>query len=125
MLKGMSGARVALMVTCVVVAGLGGWFAVAKWDQANKVATVASALGAVAAVGVAIWTALRGSPGRTGRPGRIRVTGTGKATATGTGTSAVSGVRGKPGGAGPLKVHDTGDAEADGGGSAVSGVHLD
>lgn len=121
----MSGARVALVVTCVVVAGLGVWFAVAQWDQANKVATVASALGAVAAVGVALWTALRTSPGRAGGPGAIRVSGTGRATATGPGSSAVSGVRGKAGGPGPVTARDTGDAEAEGGGSAISGVQID
>ncbi|NUT99309.1 MAG: hypothetical protein HOY78_45620 [Saccharothrix sp.] len=115
----------ALVVTCVVVAGLGVWFAVAKWDQTNKVATVASALGAVAAVGVALWTALRTSPSQSGRAGAIRVSGTGKATATGAGSSAVSGVRGKAGDLGPVTARDTGDAEADGGGSAVSGVQID
>jgi hypothetical protein len=123
--EGMSGARVSLLVTCAVVAGLGAWFAVAKWDQANKVATVASALGAVAAVGVALWTALRTSPNRSGRASSIRVSGTGKATATGTGSSAVSGMRGRAGDSGPVEVRDTGDAEADEGGSAVSGVRLD
>lgn len=124
MLKGMSGARVALAVTCVVVAGLGGWFAVASWDESDKVATVASALGAVAAVGVAIWTALRGSPGRAGRVRRIRVAGTGRATAGGSDSSAITGVRSNTGGASALKVRNTGDAEAADGGNAVSGVHL-
>jgi hypothetical protein len=125
MLGGMSGVRAAAVVTCVVTAGLGGWFAVARWDQANKLATVASALGAVAAVGVAIWTALRGSPGRAGRARWIRVSGTGKAMATAPGSSAVSGVRGKPAGDVSLRVRDSGDAEAGGGGNAVSGVQLD
>lgn len=113
------------VVTCAVVAGLGVWFAVAKWDQADKVATVVSALGAVAAVGVALWTALRGSPGQAGGTGGVRLSGAGKAAATGPGSSAVSGVRAKAGGPGSVEVRDTGDAKASGGGSAVSGVHLD
>ena len=120
----MNGARVTLAVTCVVVAGLGVWFAVAKWDQANKAATMASALGAVAAVGVAVWTTLRASSGRTGSRRTIRATGTGKATATGTGSSAVSGVRGTAGNEGPTKARNTGEAQADDGGSAVTGVDL-
>jgi hypothetical protein len=32
---------------CLVVAGLGVWFVVAHWDQANKVATAVSALAPV------------------------------------------------------------------------------
>lgn len=115
----------ALVLTCVMVAGLGGWFAVARWDQTNKVATVASALGAVAAVGIAIWTALRDSSGRPRRTGGIRAAGTGKATARGAGSSATTGVRGKSGGTGALSARDTGDAEAEGGGRAVTGVDGD
>jgi cytosine/uracil/thiamine/allantoin permease len=124
MFKGMNGARVTLVATCVVVAGLGVWFGVAKWDQANKAATVASALAAVAAVGVAVWTALRASSGPTGLRHTIRATGTGKATATGPGSSAISGVHGTAGNEGPVRARNTGDAQADGGGSAVSGVDL-
>jgi cytosine/uracil/thiamine/allantoin permease len=124
MFKGMNGARVTLVVTCAVVAGLGVWFAVAKWDQANKAATVASALAAVAAVGVAVWTALRASSGRTGSRRTIRAAGTGKATATGAGSSAVSGVRGTAGNEGPVRARNTGEAQADDGGSAVTGVDL-
>lgn len=124
MLEGMNRARVVLVVTCAVVAGLSGWFAVARWDQANKVATVASALGAVAAVGVAIWTVLRGSSGGAERVGRIRVSGTGTATAKGAGSSAVTGVHSNVGDVTAVNVRETGDAKAHGG-SAVSGVHLD
>lgn len=123
--EGMNWARVALAVTAVVVAGMGGWFAVAKWDQANRVATVFSALGAVAAVGVAIWAALRGSSSQTVHSGSVRVGGTGMAKATGAGSNALSGVRSKAGAAGLLKLRDTGDADAAAGGSAVSGIHLD
>lgn len=123
--RGMSGARVTLVLTCVVVAGLAGWFAMAKWDQANKVATMMSALGAVAAVGIAIWIALRSSPSQSGRAGRIRVANTGGATAMGAGSTAITGVRTNGGDTSSLRVGDTGDAQADSGGNAVSGVHLD
>ena len=46
----------ALLVTCVVVAGLGTWFALSRWA---RVGNVASALVTVAAVGVAVWSAWR------------------------------------------------------------------
>ena len=112
----------ALVVTCAVVAGLGIWFAVAKWDQADKVAAAASALGALAAVGVAVWAALRTAQG--GPTGRIRVMRTGKATATGPGSSATSGLHGRAD-SGQAEALDTGDARAVGGGTAVSGVQVD
>ncbi|MEV6242482.1 hypothetical protein [Lentzea sp. NPDC051838] len=115
-----------LVLTCVMVAGLAGWFALAKWDQANKVATVASALGAVAAVGVAIWVALRSSPSQAERANsRIRVARTGDATAVGAGSSAITGVRANASDTTSLRVRDTGNAQADDGGNAVSGVRLD
>lgn len=104
------------MVTGLMVAGLGVAFAVLARDRAGRIATVVSALAAVAAVGVAVWAAL---PGR--RSGVV-VRDTGKATATGGGV-AVSGVRGAavdtPG---HIEVDHTGDAQANGGGDAVSGV---
>jgi cytosine/uracil/thiamine/allantoin permease len=100
----MSLGRVALVITCLVVAGLGVWFTVAKWDDANKIATVASALGAVAAVGVAIWAAMRTSSGTS-----VRVSDTGQAT----GTNANTGFRGKTDGS--VTVKRTGSAKASGG----------
>ncbi|MDA3646836.1 hypothetical protein LZ318_40990 [Saccharopolyspora indica] len=113
----MNTGRAVLLLTCLAVAGLGGWFAVARWDDANKVAAFASALGAVAAVGVAIWAALRTSA----RGPSVRVRRTGRAEARG-GGSANSGVRG--GAAGSARAENTGDAVADGG-DANSGARLD
>lgn len=105
-----------LLLTCLLVAGLAGWFAVVRWDDANKVAAFTSALGAVAAVGVAIWAALR-----TSGPGQVTVRRTGRAEARG-GGSANSGVRGRI--SGSVRAEDTGDAVADDG-DASSGVRLD
>jgi len=113
----MNTGRVALVVTCVVVAGLGTWFAVSRWDDANRIATVASALGAIAAVGVAIWAALRTpSPQKS-----ITV----KDTGTASGRKAVTGVIGKADSVGTIRVERTGDATASGDGNAVTGVELD
>ncbi|MFD9733570.1 hypothetical protein [Umezawaea sp. NPDC059074] len=100
--------RAVVVITCLVTAGLGVWFAVASWDSANKVAVIASALAAVAAVGVAVWAGLR-----TG--GRIVVSDTGDATA-GPGGRANTGVRG----ATSARVKRTGNARA--GGDANTGV---
>jgi hypothetical protein len=101
----MNTGRVVLLVTCLVVAGLGGWFAVARWDDANRIAAFASALGAVAAVGVAIWAALR-----TTSSGSIVVRRTGRAESYG--------------GPGSVRVEDTGTAASDGG-DANTGARLD
>jgi hypothetical protein len=107
--------RVVITVTCVVLAGLCAAFAVVRWEHANRIATVASALAAVAAVGVAVWAAL---PGTATGP---RVSRTGTATAMGLGSCANTGV------AGPT-THDaavatrTGSAEATDGGRANTGV---
>jgi Kef-type K+ transport system membrane component KefB len=111
-------ARVVLVVTLFVVAGLAGWFALAKWDDANKVATVLSALGAVAAVGVAVWIALRAAPGPS-----VRVSQTGRATASS--GEANSGFRSSGGReVNHVRVDGTGDAES-AGGEANSGVRFD
>lgn len=118
----MTTGRIALLVTCMLVAGLGVWLAIARWDDANKVATSVSALGAVAAVGVAVW-AVKRAP-KTG--GSIVVSETGRARATSQG-NAVSGVSGEAGrdDVGSIRAERTGDAEASGGGDATSGVRLD
>ena len=84
----MNARRSVLLVTLLAVAGLLAWLAVAKWDSASKVATVVSALAAVAAVGVAVWAALPGS----GPTLRVIAARTGRATARG-GGRATSGVR--------------------------------
>jgi len=106
--------RVVLVMTCVVVAVLGCVFAVSQWDTASRIATLASALAGVAAVGIGIWAALPGTS-----PSGIVVRNTGAAKTAGAG-SAVSGYHGsRP--QGPVTLEQTGDAEATGDGDAVSG----
>lgn len=116
----MSVQRAVLVVTCLAVAALGGVFAFVRWEQAAHVATVVSALVAVAALGVAVWAGLPGS-----RPAALRVSNTGEARA-GAGGTAVSGLTGPATtGRGTVEVEHTGPADATGGGDAVSGVRLD
>ncbi|TDQ00688.1 hypothetical protein [Labedaea rhizosphaerae] len=110
----MSGRRIALFVTCAVVLALGVTFVFVSTDAGNRLATIVSALGAVAAVGVAVWAALLE------RPRGVVVSGTGKATAGPSGT-ANSGYRGPANES--LEVRDTGDASGDGG--ANTGVQID
>jgi hypothetical protein len=109
---------VVLLVTALVVAALGVVFLLLRWDDANKVAAVASALGAVAAIGVAIWAALPARPRVS-----VQVTRTGDARAVGTGR-ANTGVTGRVG-EGEVSAADTGDADASSGGDANTGVRLD
>lgn len=113
----MNTGRVALLVTCVLVAGLGTWFALSRWDDANRIATIASALGAVAAVGVAVWAAVR-SPLRRKS---VTVLDTGNAT----GSKANTGLTGKGDSVDTVRVERTGDAYASGNGDANTGVKLD
>lgn len=115
----MTKGYVALLATCSIVAGLGVWFAVARWDDANKVAAVASALGAVASVGVAIWAVQREPQPRRS----VLVSHTGRATTNSSG-NAVTGYSGTANGEGSLRVEYTGDAHVDGNGDAVTGVDL-
>ncbi|MGW3692307.1 hypothetical protein ACWD6U_00240 [Streptomyces sp. NPDC005149] len=106
--------RVVLIMTCVVVAALGWVFAVSQWETASRIATVASALAGVAAVGIGIWAALPGA-----NQSGIVVRNTGAAKTAGAG-KAVTGYHGsKP--QGPITVKRTGDAEARGEGDAISG----
>lgn len=115
----MSVRRVVLVLTCLAVAGLGGWFAVAKWDDASKVATLSAALAGVAAVGVAVWAALPVGKGA------IRVTGTGDAVAS-TGGVANSGLRSSGDNVrGAIDIAQTGKADASGSGTATTGIDLD
>ncbi|MFI9811558.1 hypothetical protein [Saccharothrix variisporea] len=109
--------KITLVVTCLVVAAATGWFAVARWEQANRVATVMSAVAAVAAVGVAVWAALRSVPGQAD----VRVSRTGDAIARG--GSANTGFRGTAGGSARVRVDRTGSASAEG--SANTGAELD
>jgi len=112
----MSARRVTVLVTCTVVAVLAVVFAVGQWDRTSRVATVVSALAAVASVGVGVWAALPGST-RT-----VRASQTGPATA-GLGGIAVSGVAGRLGGLPTqiIEVEATGHADASNGGEAVTG----
>jgi len=115
----MTARRVALLATCFVVAGLAGWFAVARWDQASWVATVVSTLAAVAGVGVAVWAALPRSEERA-----VRVSDTGSSVA-GRGGTATSGLTGPVAGlSGRIEVERTGPADASGGGNATTGADL-
>jgi hypothetical protein len=110
----MSGSRVALFVTCAVVLVLGVTFVFISADAGNRLATIVSALGAVAAVGVAVWAALAE------RRRDVVVAGTGKADAGPSG-KANSGFAGPA--TGSVEVRDTGDAS--GGSSANTGVQID
>jgi len=118
---GVTVRRIWLVVTVGAVAILGVVLTVLSWDRASRMATVVSALAAVAAVGIAVWAALRGSEG-SGRA--VRVSNTGSAVA-GRGGVAVSGVAGQLAES-PTAIHVevTGVADASGGGEAVSGVRL-
>ena len=101
-----------IFATCVVVAGLAAALTLTSWNTANQIATVASALGAVAAVGVAVWAAL---PRSDSGP---KASHTGSAIATGPESRANTGVIGTGTGA----ADRTGNAKAVDGGSANSGV---
>jgi hypothetical protein len=65
----MTTARLILILTCVATAGLGLVFALVRTDQVGTISAAVSALAAVAAVGVAVWTVLRGQGGARPRPG--------------------------------------------------------
>ena len=93
-------------------------FTVTQWDRASRIATVVSALAAVAAVGVAVWAALPRS-GAT-----VRVSNTQEAIA-GRGGRANSGLAGPARGLkGPVEVEGTGRADASNGGDANTGMRL-
>jgi hypothetical protein len=112
----MTARQVVIVVTCIVVAALGAVFTLTRWEHANRVATVVSAL---AAVGVAVWAALSqfSSAG-------ARVRRTGSATASGPVSRANSGVTGPAALSGSVVADRTGDAQATGGSSANSGVDV-
>jgi hypothetical protein len=116
----MTARRMVLITTAGVVAVLAVLLVVFRWDSANKIAVVVSALAAVAAVGVAIWAAL---PAMSSGKG-VRVSRTGRATA-GRGGRANSGFSGPASSlSDDVMVDRTGDADASGGGDANSGVQL-
>src|SRR5690348_13501351 len=56
---GMRRARAAAIATGILVVGMLVWLTVAQWELANRVATIASAVGTVAAAGIAIWAVWR------------------------------------------------------------------
>ena len=116
----MSGRRVVIIGTAGAVAALAVMLAVVRWDDANKVAVVISALAAVAAIGVGICAA----PAGASSGGGSRVSRTGRATA-GRGGWANTGVSG-PAGSLPagVRVDRTGDADAPDGGDANTGIRL-
>ncbi|WIV59159.1 ATP-binding protein [Amycolatopsis nalaikhensis] len=121
---GMSNRRWALLATCVVVAGMGAVFAVVQWDVANRVATMASALGAVAAVGIAVWAALPSKRSASNASTVVRAERTGDAVSGGSGI-ATSGIRVRGQADGSLAARRTGAADATRGGDATSGVVRD
>jgi hypothetical protein len=115
----VSARRWVAMVTAGVVAVLLVLLVLLRWDSANKIGVVVSALAAVAAVGVAIWAAFPAASGMS-----VRVLRTGRATA-GPGGRANSGVSG-PADSFPsdVLVDRSGDADASKGGDANSGIQL-
>jgi hypothetical protein len=113
--------RIVLITTAGVVAVLAVFLVALRWDSANKLAVVVSAVSAAAAVGVAIWAAL---PTVSASAKGVRVARTGRATA-GPGGRANSGVSGTAGSL-PVDalVEKTGDADASNGGDANSGIQV-
>lgn len=127
----MSARRVVVLVTCTAVAALGAVFAVTRWSEADRIATVVSALAAVAALGVAVWAAFpaSGDAGRGSGTGAVTglaiwVSGTGDAR-SGPGGTANTGLT-APAGAlrGTVGIERTGSADASGGGDSRTGVDL-
>lgn len=118
----MSGRRVVMAITASVVAVLAGTLVGVRWDDANKIAVVASALAAVAAVGVGVWAGL---PALSSANRRLRTSRTGRAVA-GPGGRANSGLIGSVGSLpGDVLVDKTGDADGSKGGDANTGIQLD
>jgi hypothetical protein len=110
--------RLVVLITCLAVAVLGVIFAVSQWEQASRIATVVSALTAVAALGVAVWTGLGPAQAKA-----VRAVDTGNAR-TRRGRAAVTGVSGSAAKVrGTVEAKNTGDAESDDG-DAVSGIQL-
>ncbi|WFE93565.1 hypothetical protein [Micromonospora sp. WMMD987] len=115
---GMSPRRLALLITCLAVAGLAATFAIVGWDETGRMASAVSALAAVAAVGVAVWAALDARRDDSA----IEVSGTGDAEAR-DGGRANTGLSGDPGTRRPIKIRKTGTAKATGeGGDANTGA---
>lgn len=108
--------RVVVGATGVAVGVLAGLFCFLTWDRANQVAGLVSALVAVLALGVAVWTVTTGSSS-----GSVRVSNTGAATAKGPGSRANSGLVTSGDARGEVIVEQTGDASSEDGGSVSTG----
>jgi hypothetical protein len=132
----MGPARAVAVGTGAVAVGLLVWLTLAQWDLANRVAAIASAVGTVAAAGIAVWAVLRTPPTAPSPTppvgGGIRVEKSGRAD-TGPGGTAITGVRVRgvvpPGGievtrSGPACATGTGDGTGPEGREAVTGVDV-
>ncbi len=99
--------RVAVLVaTGFLVAALGVWLAVVRWEDGDKIATSISAVAAVAAVGVSVWAALYASR----KQATLVASRTGNAT-TRRG-NANTGVRAGTVNDTSIRAEDTGDARS-------------
>jgi hypothetical protein len=107
-----------LLVTFVVTAGLLTWLTVVSWGDASRIATIASAVAAVAMIGVAVWAALPVAAAK----GRSRVSMTGGAVARGEGSSANAGIIASADDSGEQEARRTGRADATDGGQANTGI---
>ncbi len=108
--------RLVLLTTALVVAGLGTTFALLQWDASSRLATVLSALAAIASIGVAVWAALPG----TGHRLHVAHTGAASAAAGGRANSGVIATAATTGCG--IDVSHTGQAQASDGGNANTGV---
>jgi len=108
-----------LVVTCLVVGGLCAWFAVNNSGDADEIATLISALAAVAGIGIAVWAAIPGSAA----PWTASAIETGKAVAhrRSRAITGIAGVHANPAG---MTAKRTGDARATDSADAISGVQL-
>jgi hypothetical protein len=111
----MSGQRIVIMVSGVVVFGLAGVFCALSWTQANQLAGIVSALVSVAGLGATVWAALAAAPAAGAGP-RAHVVRTGNASVRGTGsanTGIITSTSGTAGGTASAKR--TGDADTEDG----------
>lgn len=120
----MTGQRVAMIVTGLMVAVLSLVFFAVGWARASTLAGMVSALVGVVGAGIAVWAAFRPSPMPGAPPGRIRVHRTGSIRQTGSGSkTANTGVMNKSAGSGgTVEVSESGDIDQDDGGEANTGI---
>jgi hypothetical protein len=118
----MSPRRIVLLTTVLAALGLSVWLSLASWDSASRVATIVSAVAAVALLGVGVWAALPGASSKDG----VRASRTGRAVARGRDSTATSGITATVGKIeGNQEAHRTGVADASDGGEATSGIRLE